>query len=183
MSESEKYLHMTKPYLSGNGVDCGSGGWPVVPWAIQVELPGHLFKHYTGRDIPETIEWQGDIASLPFKDGTLDFVYASHLIEDFPRDEIPNHPKRYNWPMLFREWRRVLKPGGNLICLVPEFHRWKKTIELGQVPNCSHEAPEPLLGDMTRVMTACGFMVLFERMTNLDWRDYSILAVAVKPNG
>ena len=181
MSESEKYLHLTKQFLVGNGVDCGSGGWPVVPWAIQVELDQERFKHYNQCDVPENIEWKGDIVDLPFKDGTLDFVYSSHLIEDFCREERPDNPQLVTWPRLFREWKRVLKPEGYMVILVPDFKRWKRTLELGQTPNCSHWAPEPSLGDCSRVATAAGFQVIFERLTDLDWRDYSILMVAIKP--
>jgi SAM-dependent methyltransferase len=184
MSESAKYLHLTRQYLEGRGVDCGSGSWPVVPSAIQVELPKNKFKEYTGRDLPDHVEWPGDIMDLPFKDNTLDYVYSSHLIEDFPRDNCDGKEYPANqptWQKLFREWKRVLKPEGYMVIIVPEVARWKKTIELGQTPTCSHWAPEPSLGDCSRVATAAGFQVVFERLTDLDWRDYSILMVAIKP--
>lgn len=181
MSESAKYLHLTRPYLQGNGIDCGSGSWPVTPSAIQVELPRDRFKAYTGRDLPDHVEWPGDIMDLPFKDNVLDYVYSSHLIEDFSRDPLPDRPDLPTWPKLFKEWKRVLKPDGYMVIIVPEVARWKRTIELGQAPNCAHWAPEPSLGDCTRIATEAGFLVLFERLTDLDPRDYSILMVAIKP--
>jgi len=183
MSEASKYIHMTRKFMEGGrGIDLGTGGWPVVPWAIQVELPADKYKVYTGRELPDTVEWPGDIADLPFKDNTLDFVHSSHLIEDFPRDVDGARPGDITWPVLFREWMRVLKPGGYMILIVPDCARWKKTLELGQAPNCAHFSPEPSLGDLTRVLMQAGMQVIFERLTDLDWRDYSILAVAIKPN-
>lgn len=174
MSESAKYLALTRPYLKGNGVDIGSGGWPVVPWAIQIELPADKFRHYTaGRELPETVEWQGDIYDLPFKDNVLDFVYSSHLIEDFSQND---------WRRLFTEWRRCLKPSGYMVILVPEFVRWNAAIKAGQPPNCSHWAPEPSLGDLSAAARAVGMGIVEERLTDLSPEDYSILGVFRKSN-
>lgn len=180
-SESSKYLALTVPYLVGNGVDIGSGGWPVVPWAIQIEQPSEQFKHYTnGRSVPADTEWLGDICNLPFKDNTLDFCYSSHLVEDFCREDTDKYP--ITWHKLFREWKRCLKPGGLMIILVPDRVLWEAAIARGQPPNCSHHNFEPSLGDLSRVFLECGFQIVEERLTQIDWRDYSILGVAKKPN-
>jgi predicted SAM-dependent methyltransferase len=48
---------------------------------------------------------------LPFEDGAAELVYASHVLEHFPTEEVP--------PLL-AEWRRVLKPGGTLLVAVPD---------------------------------------------------------------
>ena len=173
-SESAKYLYMLLPYLVGNGVDIGSGGRPIVPWAISIELPADKFKHYNQRtDVPCGIEWLGDIFNLPFKDGVLDWIFSSHLIEDFSRETI--------WPRLFTEWARCLRPGGTMVILVPDKERWAAAIEAGQTPNCSHFRPEPSVGDIGRVGSTCGLDVIEERLTNIDSRDYSILGVLRKP--
>src|SRR3954463_12358756 len=50
-------------------------------------------------------------ARLPFDDGAAELVYASHLLEHFPTDRVPE---------LLREWRRVLRPGGVLLVAVPD---------------------------------------------------------------
>lgn len=172
MNESAKYLHLTKKYLTGNGVDIGSGGWPVVPHAIQIEQPADKFLAYNQRPINPDIEWQGDIFHLPFQNNVLDFVYSSHLIEDFSQEV---------WRELFLEWSRCLKVGGFMVLLVPEVTRWAAAIKRGQIPNCSHYAPEPSVGDMSRVASTVAMLCVEEGLTNVSPEDFSILGVFTKP--
>lgn len=171
--ETPKYRHLVLEYLTGNGVDIGSGGCSVVSWAIQVELSHAAFEQYNQRPVPGNVEWIGDCFELPFKDGVLDWVYSSHVIEDFNRIT--------EWPPLFTEWTRVLKPGGYMVLIVPEVERWAKAIANGQCPNCSHWAPEPSLGDMSRYALQAGLVVISERFTDTTPDDYSILGVFRKP--
>ena len=172
-SEAAKYLCLTLPCLSGNGLDIGSGGWPVTERAIQFELPSDLFNQYTGGRKPEVpIEWHGDMKNLPFKDDTLDFIFCSHLLEDFDHQ---------TWPWILNEWKRVLKPTGHIVILVPEHERWQYAVQvLGQCPNCSHWNPEPSLGEMSRAAEQCGLKVHEERLTQLFEHDYTILCVFTK---
>jgi predicted SAM-dependent methyltransferase len=48
---------------------------------------------------------------LPFGDEAAKLIYASHLLEHFATDHIPE---------LLSEWRRVLAPGGLLLVAVPD---------------------------------------------------------------
>lgn len=180
MSETSRYRHLTRPHCyrpdgePGVGLDIASQGDPVVPWAWQLDLPAAKFEHYSGGQKRKGIQLSGSgAASLSFIDSnTLDFVYSSHFIEDLPRTD---------WPALFRDWVRCLKPGGKLIILVPERERWQAAIRRGQMPNCSHFGPEPLVGDVTKTaMAAGGLKVLEERLTNLTPEDYTILFVGEK---
>lgn len=173
-SETSKYRHLTTPYCIGNGVDIGSGGDPVVAHAIQVELPKKEYSHYRMGDVHGVpIQWHGDCFDLPFKNNVLDFVYSSHLIEDFSRER---------WIPLFTEWVRVLKPGGKLVVLVPEYTRWRYAIEvLGQRPNCSHWNPEPSLGDLTNAFEKLNLRCIKERLTECHENDYTIIGTAAKP--
>lgn len=173
-SEAHKYLELTRPYLSGLVLDCGSGGWPVVPHAIQVELPSDQFNSYTnGRKPAFPIQIHGDIWNLPFKDNTVDTLHSSHLIEDFSRE---------SWVGLFKEWARVLKPGGHLVILVPEHERWQYCVQvLGQCPNCSHHGKEPSVGDIGKAGQQAGLRVVKEHLTELFPNDYSILGILQKP--
>jgi predicted SAM-dependent methyltransferase len=48
---------------------------------------------------------------LPYDDDAVDLIYASHLLEHFPTEDVPR---------LLVEWRRVLQPGGILLVAVPD---------------------------------------------------------------
>jgi SAM-dependent methyltransferase len=52
----------------------------------------------------------GDICSMPFPDGSFDFVLATDIIEHVDRDDVA-----------LREIRRVLKPGAHCLVTVPAF--------------------------------------------------------------
>lgn len=175
-SEAWKYRSLIAPYCEGVGVDLASQGATTVPWALSVDLPENEFLAYSGGNPPKgPIHLRADISkNLPFPSESFDFVICNHAAEDWSRDE---------WPRLFREWCRILKHGGRFICTVPERERWWAYVKAGGVHNHSHHPTpgEPLVGDMTAVLTAQGMQVLFEKLTDLYPGDYTILAVAVKP--
>jgi SAM-dependent methyltransferase len=53
-----------------------------------------------------------DVLSLPYDDNYADEIYAGHLMEHFKPSQIIT---------ALREWRRVLKPGGVIIIVIPDF--------------------------------------------------------------
>lgn len=52
-----------------------------------------------------------DVRDLPFKDNSADLVWASHLVEHFQHSEAVE---------LLKEWRRVVKPGGQVQIVTPD---------------------------------------------------------------
>lgn len=170
MSETARYRSLTEKWCIGNGVDIGSQGDPVVPWAIQVELPDEQFQKYSGgMSFGQCGVWRGDGLQLPFKDNVLDFVYSSHLIEDFP-----------TWAPALKEWSRVLKPGGKLVILTPDDDLFNAAIAAGQPPNCAHRHCGHA-GEISRLLAKiCPFHVVSDGLTNLFPKDYSILFVGEK---
>lgn len=171
MSETAKHRDRTVQYCQGNGIDVGSQNDPVVPWAISLDLPHDEYVVYTSGQAPEnSIQWRGDGRDLPFKDGTLDFVYSSHMIEDF-----------LNWEPILREWTRVLKLGGRLIIMLPDKVRWNEAIRNGQPPNCAHKH-ESFAGELTNhaELYKLPLKILLDELTNQTPQDYNILFVAEK---
>ncbi len=167
-SETSKYRYLTEQYCGGCGVDIGSGGDPVVPWAISIDLPqpygvpmGDAPIHL--RTLSVDLHWFGN--------RKLDFIYSSHLIEDFDP---------YGQIRLLREWDRVLKSGGHMIILAPERGRWKAALAAGQPPNDAHKH-ELAIGELT-TMCQClfegGYEVLYDDCP--DPNDYGIVFVARK---
>ena len=53
-----------------------------------------------------------DITKLELEDDSVDLIYASHVLEYFDINQAKD---------ALREWRRVLKPGGELRVAVPDF--------------------------------------------------------------
>ena len=91
---------------------------------------GEDWIHIDGGDFPHL--HSHDVTQLPFKDESVDLIYASHLLEYFDREEAVE---------VLSEWRRVLRyppggPGGVLRLAVPDFetmvilYLWKKEYKL-----------------------------------------------------
>lgn len=124
-SETSKCRARLAPYCVGYGVDLGFGGDPITPHAIRVDLPspytqvGHL-----------PVQLGGDTAKLHwFADDALDFVYSSHLLEDF-----------IDTKSVLKEWMRVLRPGGRLIIFCPDEQRFRAhCAKTGQPYNPHHK--------------------------------------------
>lgn len=170
-SEIEKYRHMVDKYCQGNGIDIGSGGTPICPRAIQIEMSLKQSMHYrSGVGYASPIQWHDDNAAidLPFKDRTLDYVASSHLLEDF-----------LDWWPVLREWVRVLKPGGHLIIGVPDKARWAKAVANGQIPNFAHRH-ESFPGELSTYAPRLGLVVIEDRLTENPPGDYNILFVGRK---
>lgn len=131
-SETSFCRHIIQEYIAGpNVLDIGSGGDPVIPTAVQIELPDEQFHSY-GHCHPVTVVPQlrseAWFRKLPFKDNVLDTVFSSHLIEDYWDREV-----------LLEEWLRVVRPGGTLILLVPDKARFNAAVAAGGGGNANHK--------------------------------------------
>jgi len=128
-SETSKCRSRLAKYCEGDGLDLGYGGDPIVKSAITVDLPGGTYGRPFG-DHPQNLH--GDATVLYwFQDEVLNYIYASHLIEDFSPEGIKD---------ILVEWFRVLKPGGYLIIYCPVEQVYRKYCEKhGTLPNASHK--------------------------------------------
>lgn len=166
-SETSKHRALLEKFCTGDGLDLGSAGDPIVPRAIQVELPDNYCPFFEHKYPPQL---RGDATKLHwFRDGVFDYVYSSHLIEDFSAEE---------QKAICREWARVVKPGGHIVILAPEQGRWREALRRGQPPNNAHKH-EPFLGFFTQVFRDIGgWEVLADNFC--DKTDYSMYFVAKK---
>jgi len=88
-------------YLQGIGLDLGCGNEKVCKEAIGIDLMGK------GADIK--LDLTGVDALGIFADGTFDYVFSSHVLEDFLATEA-----------ILSDWWRVVRPGGYLILYSPD---------------------------------------------------------------
>lgn len=170
-SETAKYRHLTEKYCAGAGLDVASQGDPVVPWAWQLDLPPTEFAHYcSNHPAKGPIQLRGYADRLPVDDGSLDFLYSSHLLEDYP-----------DWLPVLREWVRVVKPGGYIVVLLPDRDRWAAACAAGQPPNDAHrhecQGPE----ELASYAPAIGCELIECRFTDCFPGDYTVMGVFKKP--
>jgi predicted SAM-dependent methyltransferase len=125
MSETSACRERLLPYCLGNGLDLGFGGDPISPTAVTVDLENPYTKL---GNFPHHLK--GDATNLYwFKSNVLDYVYSSHLLEDFT-----------NTRDILVEWLRVLKPGGNLVLNLPNEKRFREHCQAtGQPGNDAHK--------------------------------------------
>jgi predicted SAM-dependent methyltransferase len=124
ISETSKCRERLLPFCVGYGIDLGFGGDPINESAIRMDLP----TPYTNvGKYPVQLGGAADDLKW-FKDNTLDYVYSSHLLEDF-----------INTKEVLIEWIRVLKTGGKLIIFCPDEQIFRKhCLKTGQPYNYAH---------------------------------------------
>jgi hypothetical protein len=133
-SETSKHREFFLPFTLGCGLDVGFGGDPLVEHAITLDMP----QPYTS--VGGAIQHLGgDCRNIPFRRNTLDWIYSSHLIEDFTYDDlIP----------LLKDWVTIIKPlGGKLLLLAPDQQRFlAHCARTGQPVNDAHKEADFSLG-------------------------------------
>lgn len=89
----------------------------------------HLLPDHVNIDqlVQDGVEF-GDITALDkYGDGTVDHIYAAHVIQCFHDRELV--------PVALAEWYRVLKPGGTLMVEVPNPIPMTKLYLEGKLPH------------------------------------------------
>ncbi|MEX0777517.1 MAG: methyltransferase domain-containing protein [Phycisphaeraceae bacterium] len=141
-SETSKCRARLAPYCSGYGADLGPGGDPIVPAAVRIDLP-QPYSHVGS--LP--VQLGGDACDLVwFRDNVLDYIYTSHLLEDYEDTQAP-----------LREWLRVLKPGGRLIIFCPDEQVYRRhCVSTGQPYNVAHKHADFSLQFVKRILLDLG---------------------------
>jgi len=164
MSETAKCRERLKDYCSGFGLDLGFGGDKIVPWAIGVDLPNPYTR--VGIDFQNFACDARDLSA--FGDNAFDFVFSSHLLEDFENTE-----------EVVREWGRVIKPGGNLVLYLPDEQLYRKHCrETGQTYNKHHKHENFSADYLREILSRIPCLHLVRVTDHVD--DYSFEIVARK---
>jgi SAM-dependent methyltransferase len=123
-SETSKCRADLAKFCVGAGVDIGYGGDPISNTAICLDLPQAYGRYGNAAQ-----HLQGDARSLPwFADGALDYVYSSHVLEDFSDTSV-----------VLDEWLRVIRPGGLLVLFLPDEQTYRNICRRdGKLPNVHH---------------------------------------------
>lgn len=124
VSETSKCRATLAPFCQGDGLDVGFGGDPIVSHAICMDMLNAYARYQE-----HVQHLHGDAANLHwFRDGCLDFVYSSHVLEDFPDTRA-----------VLEEWLRVIKPGGRLVLYLPDEQAYRAHCRSqGKPPNIHH---------------------------------------------
>jgi len=124
ISETCRCRSSLSRFCEGDGLDIGYGGDPIIPSAICIDLE----KRYASyENFPQHLH--GDGADLHwFKDNVMDYVYSSHVLEDFENTE-----------SVLKEWIRVVKPNGRIILFLPDEQAYRNhCTKQGLPPNAHH---------------------------------------------
>jgi predicted SAM-dependent methyltransferase len=121
-SETSIHRESLIRYCEGNGIDVGFGGDPIHENAVRIDLPNPYSTGIYANQL------SGDAARLFwFADDALDYVFSSHLLEDF-----------LDTRAVLKEWLRVLKPGGALVIGCPDEQRYRQHCERTGQPRNDH---------------------------------------------
>lgn len=146
-SETAKMRHLVLPFCHGLGCDVGFGGDKVKKEnCIGIDFARPYA--YAGED---KVDIACDLSKepIPVADSYFDYVYSSHLIEDFEDTK-----------KILREFIRILKSGGNLILVFPDQQAYEKICrQTGQPLNAYH-----IHQDM-------GYAFMMARLQELKERD------------
>jgi SAM-dependent methyltransferase len=85
--------------------------------AVAADLPGALHLDYIAKNGVDTVRWDLCKSDAPFTQ-QFDFIFFSEVIEHLP---IPGH-------IVLERIRRVLRPGGILICTTPNLYRLRNLV-------------------------------------------------------
>ncbi len=159
-SETSKCRARLAPYCVGFGLDVGFGGDAIAEHAIRVDLE----KPYAnvGR---APIQLAADGAYLPCRDGVLDFVYSSHLLEDFADTDA-----------VLREWIRVLKTGGRLILYCPDEPAFRRHCAVtGQPYNVHHAHADFSLDYVRHILHDIGGLKVLHAVPLVDQYSWELV--------
>jgi ubiquinone/menaquinone biosynthesis C-methylase UbiE len=167
-SETAKVRHLVLPFCKGKGCDIGFGGDKIV----KENCDGIDFAQpYTNTgndkvDIPCVIGKE----KIPVTDNYYDYVYSSHLIEDFE-----------DTSSVLSDFIRVLSNNGSLILVFPDQPKYKEhCLATGQPLNLYHIHDNMGLNfmfDVLNGMPGINYEVLYTSDCEIDYNVVLVIRV------
>lgn len=160
-SETSKCRARLNPFCVGYGVDLGFGGDPINERAIRVDMP----QPYTQVG-QYPVQLGGNADNLFwFAEGTLDYVYSSHLLEDF-----------IDTKNVLIEWLRILKIGGRLIIFCPDEQRFRVHCRnTGQPYNPYHNQENFSLDFVKQILAELGQTTYLHQNPDIDQYSWELV--------
>jgi ubiquinone/menaquinone biosynthesis C-methylase UbiE len=165
-SETSKVRHLVIEYCQGHGCDIGFGGDKIK----KTDCVGIDFAQPYAQTGKDKVDISCDVMKekIPVADDTFDYVYTSHLIEDF-----------VDTKAALEEFIRILKPGGNLILVFPDQPLYEKYCRrTGQPLNLYHihrNMGLTYMQDHIKQMQNISFTPLLENDCTID---YNVILIA-----
>lgn len=150
-SETSKVRHLVIQYCTGKGCDIGFGGDKIA----KVDCAGIDYATPYATTGKDNVDIPCDVMNetIPVENNTFDYVYSSHLIEDF-----------VDTKKALEDFIRILKPGGNLILVFPDQKLYEETCaKTGQPLNLHHIHKE------------MGLSFMLDRLKEIDYISYKVL--------
>lgn len=167
-SETSKVRNLVITYCNGYGCDIGFGGDKIKKDncdGIDYATP---YAH-TGKD---KVDIACDVMNekIPVPDNTYDYVYSSHLIEDF-----------VNTSEALISFIRILKSEGNLILVFPDQKKYETQCQkTGQPLNACHIHAEMGLSFMLSSLNSLkevSYKVLFQSNCEIDYNVILVIKI------
>jgi len=167
-SETSKVRHLVQKYCVGYGCDIGFGGDKI----MKLNCDGIDYaKPYTKTGV-DKVDIACDLFKerIPVNNNTYDYVYSSHLIEDFP-DTIK----------ILKDFIRILKNDGILILVFPDQIKYAKHCEETKQPlNIHHVHPNMGLKFMYSKLNEIenvNYSTIFESNCEIDYNVIMVLKI------
>jgi ubiquinone/menaquinone biosynthesis C-methylase UbiE len=167
-SETSKVRPFVVRFCIGHGCDIGFGGDKI----MKENCAGIDFAKpyaHTGKD---KVDIPCDVMNekIPVGDNTFDYVYSSHLIEDFE-----------DTTSALVDFIRILKPGGNLILVFPDQKVYEEVcLKTGQPLNQYHIHKDMGLAFMHKGLLevpGISYQTLFESNCEIDYNVVMVLEI------
>jgi ubiquinone/menaquinone biosynthesis C-methylase UbiE len=167
-SETSKVRHLVINYCVGRGCDIGFGGDKIK----KVDCLGIDYAQPYANTGKDKVDIACDVMneSIPVDDSTFNYVYSSHLIEDFKDTR-----------KALIEFIRILKSGGNLILVFPDQNKYELFCEeTGQPLNTHHihkeMGNEYMLQQLSNI-SGIQFQKIFISNCEIDYNVIQVLKI------